>query len=376
MSDHPSAAALAPSQKLNGIVADTHPAIARGFIAPLIFNAAKNTSIRVPGARSGQLELRNQRAVLQAGANAPKVGRAPGAPRPTQGRYVSSPIDWATRILSLQHEKPKEHVRWLANADTLDPAVAAAMEAEDKEELAIMLNAGPQLQRERLASEQFFGTDHAGTGLAFDFADVSAAGAAYGNPDGLSFSDPAFPFIDFVAYCAKVLMKRVGGSGGGKFLTVVVGEDVATALEKNNQLLGITTVVVGVGAAGVAAVDKDPRLTSDSLKQRIEGLSHVREFHRGGAVADISLPGATQNNQFVWPNGLWIGVMGNALPRLSAGSNSLIKVYDTSVLEIIHSDGVFRSKMNENETLWLAWADIDLGYVVANGDFGLTFFNA
>lgn len=376
MSDHPSAAALAPPQKLNGIVADTHPSIARGFIAPLLFNAGKGSSIRVPGARSGQIELRNQRAVLQAGANAPKVGRAPGAPRPTQGRYASSNIDWATRILSLQHERPKEHVRWIANADTLDAAVAAAMEAEDKQEIATMLNAGPQLQRERLASEQFFGSDHAGTGLIFDFADVSDAGDTYGNPDGLTFNDREFPFIDFIAACAKVVMKRVGGAGGGKFLTVVAGEDLATKLERNNQLLGITTVVVGAGASGVAAVDKDPRLTDVGLKSRIEGLSSVREFQRGGAVADISLPGATQNNQFVWPGALWVGVLGNALPRLAAGSNSLIKVYDTSVLEIIHKDGEFRSKMDEDEINWKAWAELDLGYCGINGDFGLTWFNA
>jgi hypothetical protein len=376
MSDHPSAAALAPPQKLNGIVADTHPSIARGFIAPLLFTTAKGSSIRVPGARSGQLELRNQRAVLQAGANAPKVGRAPGAPRPTQGRYVSSPIEWAPRILSLQHERPKEHVRWLANADTLDPAVAAAMEAEDKQEIATMLNSGPQLQRERLASEQFFGTDHAGTGLSFDFADVSDAGATYGNPDGLTFSDREFPIIDFLAHCAKVLMKRVGGAGGGKFLDVTVGEDLATKLESNYQLLGITTVAIGAGASGIAAVDKDPRLTADMLKQRIEGLSYVKAFHRGGAVADISLPGATQNNQFVWPGAMWVGVLGNALPRLAAGSTSLIKVYDTSVLEVIHKDGEFRAKLDEDELNYKAWAEVDLGYTVVNGDFGLTWFNA
>jgi len=375
MSDRPSAAALAASQKLNGIVADTHPSIARGFIAPVLFTAAKGSSIRVPGARYGTLDVRNQRAVLQAGANAPKTGRAPGAARPTQGRYVSSPIEWNTRILSLQHERAVEHVRWLANADTLDPVVAAAMEAEDKEEIAIMLNSGPQLQRERLASEQFFGTDHAGTGLAFDFDDVSGAGATYGNPDGLTFDDPAFPFVDFVAHCAKVLMKRVGGAGGGKFLTIVVGEDLATKLEVNEQLMGIRAVQRGVDPAGIAVVEKD-RLTDTLLKQRIEGLSSVKEFQRGGAVADLSLPGATQNNQFVWPNGIWLGVLGNSLPRLAAGSSNIIKVYDTSVLEVIHKDGVFKSKMNEDETIWKAWADLDLGYATVNGDFGLTFFNA
>lgn len=375
MSDRPSYAQVSPSERLHGIVADTSPTGDRGWIAPAIFRGVAGASIRTYGPREGKMGVRNRRGHFQSGANAPSVGRAAGSSRPTTGTYVSDDIDWSTRILSMQTpESPDyapENLPWLGNRDAMDPAVAAAAQGEWERDTAALMAAGVDLQQERYCAETFFGTDLAGTGVAFDYADVSTA-AAY-NPAGLTFDDPEFDFVDFIARIRKALHLRIGTAAANN-LTILTNEELASGLEANLGLLGIK--VMGDPTAGVTSQMAD-RLSPDALSNRVRGLGGIGRMLRANAVYDNSLPtAASQNNAWVWPNALWIGLIGNAAPRAVSSGNGRLSTLDTSVLEIVHTPGKFGAKLNEDETLMKAWADRIIGYNVVNGSFGMAFANA
>lgn len=375
MSDSPRFRALSPNPYITGLLLDPKPALERGFAAAQLRTAVPDAVVSIPNAMSGTAIVRNPRSRLEAGVNAPRAGRAPGGDRPALSVYGPSTLEWALKIFSQKLPRSPnfspELQDWWNNPD-VSPAVAAAGQRATEQEWLELLRDGCDVQDERAFAEALFGTDLAGTGSTFTYASVSAD--ATHNPDGLTFDDDTFPFVDFMARVVHTLDLAMGASGQSRYV-ITMGEALAHKLERNKQLLGIQ-VKVG-DQTGVAMINGEIRLTRTALATRIESLTGIRKFIRAGAIVSLTDgTDANASNSWMWPEGLNVCAMGNVNANVNPVNNRNVRINNTGLLVLTRPSAQGRIYLPQDEIQFEGHADIYRQYLPVDSAAGLSFANA